>query len=932
MSDYNRNRAEELVNLLKVLFGRVPASKILSNRFFYDSFQYKDAEFYMQKAEDLYKAYSGVECRNMVESIGDYLYNQNEPYMRHSECGRLHVFHALTEGARLLLKCENVVVCRYENILLWRSLVRSIGEDLPVVACYVQEDRMQGRAHREFFGWSYVIRHNNHQLNQLVRRGISEHHFHLFASMPYFQISWISLMNNFCSNRYCQNLCRIEAEVNIPTQRDYIGQLMDGSLQPKHELSEFVVMCKRAAIVRLYLGLKLAERTLPEQIEELWKVRRLLQNPDEMEIAADELQSYVEVLQAEVDGEDYAIGFLEEQKQENLYIPQGEVAHIIGERWFLYEALRDSCEESDCSRLSREERNLFYFYLRIQIELRNKIVQTNDKVGFDNFQEFDHRRLLFLPSSQLAARMAVRETLQTTPYLQELEARVSPSDTAEDDCRFIQWLDHSILKGDASAENVKEILEGEQELLEREQKLKDRFYYVFHFIKRPDVRAAQMREELVLRDFSLSVVEYRHCRLREKLEKQAKALVCFRERYPQAASRVCGIDAASQEIGCRPEVFGPIFRRLGQHSARMEDPLRSIFLPRLGKTYHAGEDFLDVVDGLRAIDEAIRFLDLDCGDRLGHALAFGIDVHAWYQMKGRRLSLPMQDHLDNVAWMYHALKHYKIADCEVLKRYLEEQFRIYFQKCYLNHMSQNAMEGIMSRGVSFYAADQGDKQGYRVHTCLFDMDIYYKAWSLRGDHPALYRDGFYHSALEKDPWDCSMVNLAFPQEFGVRYIPECSLLNFYYHYNAEVRRIGSTPITVDVPMEYVEGCEKIQKRMQVEFVRRGIAIETNPSSNVLIGTFRAYEKHPLVSFYNQGLVSAEQEKTCPQINVSINTDDNGVFFTSLENEYALMASALENILSEGQPLYSKTSVYQWLEHIRRMSNEQSFQRRELPVQ
>ena len=116
--------------------------------------------------------------------------------------------------------------------------------------------------------------------------------------------------------------------------------------------------------------------------------------------------------------------------------------------------------------------------------------------------------------------------------------------------------------------------------------------------------------------------------------------------------------------------------------------------------------------------------------------------------------------------------------------------------------------------------------------------------------------------------------------------------------------------------------------MRIEFARRGISIETNPSSNVLVGTFRSYEKHPMLSFYNCGLVASEKEKECPQINISINTDDCGVFFTSLENEYALMASALENTASESRELlYPKTNVYQWLDHVRRMGNEQGFQNR-----
>ena len=43
--------------------------------------------------------------------------------------------------------------------------------------------------------WSYVTPHNNAQLNAIMRRGISEHHYHMWGSTPYFQLSWINLMN-----------------------------------------------------------------------------------------------------------------------------------------------------------------------------------------------------------------------------------------------------------------------------------------------------------------------------------------------------------------------------------------------------------------------------------------------------------------------------------------------------------------------------------------------------------------------------------------------------------------------------------------------------------------------------------------------------------------------------------------------------------------
>lgn len=74
------------------------------------------------------------------------------------------------------------------------------------------------------------------------------------------------------------------------------------------------------------------------------------------------------------------------------------------------------------------------------------------------------------------------------------------------------------------------------------------------------------------------------------------------------------------------------------------------------------------------------------------------------------------------------------------------------------------------------------------------------------------------------------------------------------------------------------------------------------------------------------LVHGTEQDACAQLHVSINTDDNGVFFTSIENEYALMARATELILDEEteRPRYKKADIYEWLDDIRKMSNEQGF--------
>ena len=68
-----------------------------------------------------------------------------------------------------------------------------------------------------------------------------------------------------------------------------------------------------------------------------------------------------------------------------------------------------------------------------------------------------------------------------------------------------------------------------------------------------------------------------------------------------------------------------------------------------------------------------------------------------------------------------------------------------------------------------------------------------------------------------------------------------------------------------------------------------------------------------------------RSKPDSMIDVSINTDDQGVFATSLEKEFTLMALALEKQVDvDGNPVYQKNDIYQWLDMVRASAGPRSF--------
>ena len=115
---------------------------------------------------------------------------------------------------------------------------------------------------------------------------------------------------------------------------------------------------------------------------------------------------------------------------------------------------------------------------------------------------------------------------------------------------------------------------------------------------------------------------------------------------------------------------------------------------------------------------------------------------------------------------------------------------------------------------------------------------------------------------------------------------------------------------------------EVQEKMRQRIAREKIAIETNPTSNMRITDIDRYSKHPVTTFYSRGL---KPDCGPDQITVSINTDDQGVFATSLEKEYTLIACALEKKRNDdGTPAYSSKDIYDWLDDIRESSLTSSF--------
>ena len=147
-------------------------------------------------------------------------------------------------------------------------------------------------------------------------------------------------------------------------------------------------------------------------------------------------------------------------------------------------------------------------------------------------------------------------------------------------------------------------------------------------------------------------------------------------------------------------------------------------------------------------------------------------------------------------------------------------------------------------------------------------------------------------------------------------------LYYLYHYNRQVRNKGMEIAEYKIQKDYVSLVRQIQDKMIQELAYKGIGIETNPSSNYLIGTITKYDEHPILRFNSRKLKQSDRKNN---LCVSVNTDDQGVFDTLLENEYGLMALALKKTTDENMnPVYDMEDIYEWIDYVRNMGIDQIF--------
>lgn len=884
-------REEELH--IGVLFGYMQPellrSSILKGRGYYFTMA-KERELsissnYISEEGYLHCARSAMTRRTIDELIQ--FYRELKQFMQ--EMPENNVFTVLANYAGKILRFRSgEPFCRQEKVLAWRMQYFRLGQDIFTCAGLAKKD-ISDFCQSENFSWPAVVRTDSIDLQKLLERGISENHFHLNGSTQLLPLAWSFLMNHPEKvGRYFKNAMFAE---NLKSSANW------GSMDNKMSWPERIY---DAAWIRAYLFRKsvLQEEVYDEYVRFTSSLDRAKQVKEIVEMLRFSYGACFQQPGGKKKCLDYAV------TRHIAYINDGTNRLLAGERNFLYQCFR-RCFSGGFSQL---EQDLFYLYLLIKLRFREELIQSNERMGFRNFADYQDRKAHGWGELEEywteSYRLSVRNTLESS--VRSLEMRIMPNDSKQALKDAVKRIDDYIdYEMDAGRKDfsVEKIFERKSRHIDRREEDMP-YFYVLHFGKK------QLKPTNI--DSRRYFLQARNWEVRQKIEIQAKAINCALEDSGYLCARIRGIDACSHEIGCRPETFAVAFRFLtefcAQKSHRYE---KERYWPKLGKTYHAGEDFLELTDGLRAIDEAVCFLNLERGDRLGHALALGVVPEQYYDKSRRFAVLPVQDILDNLVWILYRSLEWGIMIPEGLRFRLHEYAESLLKRIY----GKNCPEASLRE--------------------------YYESWTLRGDDPLLYSElendmcmvENVKSKVERSKLHCVLYNRYMVNHYHWKslspdsYREKVSVLKllYYYHFGVEERVEGARIERFAIDRAYVQLLREVQDCMMQQLMEKGIAIECNPSSNYLIGSIEKYDQHPIFRFNSYGLPVPDGKNEAIQLKVSVNTDDQGVFDTSLQNEYALLYASLQKKIDvDGKRLISNDDARAYLEHIRCIGNEITF--------
>lgn len=807
-----------------------------------------------------------------------------------------------TRDDRIILKywsCDDSkLLGEYNNInriAMWNTLSREIVVD-NIVFQYLLNKGMRKNIYLSKY--HSLVHIEDLQLQQILSKGVAETHLHINAGIN-FEIKWMELMSSDFGKLGLKN-------INMASY----GEISD---------CEAIYMIKQASIIRILLANFIFNRRYDDHfksfyIESEFDSCNSEYNRCEYEEFCGNIESLLSFnLNLELDE---WFNTLKQKYIDTSYysyendplnstirwdeilinkdwinkIARRKVRGVSIENIFLFECFKAVNEHRDEYNLCGDLRDdkifvkLFYKYLLIKNIIYNLANEDNKIKGLDKFIEnFKVSTKLSSLNDMKDMKMILGLHCQLeNKNLSKLEFRISfPS------CKGKSKMERECIRSLISffkfyQNTLKDIEDGKIE-----KYIVPKLGIIYHLIKMTD-DDEKCWINYINDEYSKSLYYMKN---REKYSSQIDVLTNLRNTVPYLSKYIIGIDTASVEHYTEPWVFAPIFKKARENEQRLlvsNEEYYPSSISSLGFTFHVGEDFRHILTGLRNVYEVITQLDFRSGDRIGHGIVLGIDIEKWIQ-RNEVVILPRIEYLENLLWIWHMYTKDGISiqyDINYIERkILEISKEIYGQE---NIVTVNMLYRSYLDKFNNYSINVCEKEDlYNADTCIEnELDFSEENFEFCNN----FSNCDKIEELRKTSWNLNKLKCA-------------------NHCKVYLKRMNE-PIEIKINRKDLTIFNDLQHKVKNIVVESGIVIETNPTSNRVIGQVENIFEH-----YISNLNDVTKENN---MLVTINTDDPCVFNSNINNEYAYMFYSL---LHKG---YERSLILKWIDEIRQVALDTSF--------
>jgi len=471
---------------------------------------------------------------------------------------------------------------------------------------------------------------------------------------------------------------------------------------------------------------------------------------------------------------------------------------------------------------------LLWIYLLIQNQYLTLLVQRDDFFGFDQFQKYTMTELREETEKSYLSRFKHAHGAGVYSQVRYLEGRFAPKSDPDKMQKLIfsvlrgYW---EYLKGHMTVDlehpqplNITQVLDNLEQV--KPDSICAELALVPHFIKKKP-----QKDEV-----------YPYALLFKDVKNQAAILMEILNHEPRLTRWIRGVDAAANEMHAPPELFGPLFRVLAKSGIAHF-------------TYHVGEDFPHLISGIRSIDDALRFLPLRNGDRLGHCTAIGITPNIWKRSLPSSLSMTKETRLLDLVFIWRELRNHPQL---------------------LRYASDAAIEAVRLAHKVFSLEDE-----ISITTLeqVFDLrGVLAESEGLLGelDGP-LKPESLWLEEYERARELAKVAGMKRPLKLYRQWLTDDNVRKQRNEY-------------IDVNLEYLpdEALVSLQQAVMAKMADRNIAIECPPTSNTRISQYRDVSEHHI--FRWMGLPGEAIEGDVP-MSICLGSDDPGIFAADLKSEF-----------------------------------------------